>query len=151
DGLGRRLTAEDLHASGDMTFGTWTYAYDDAGNVTEVVDPKGQVIDSAYDDANRPLTENYTGQAGTEITYTYDSGTDGKGHLTGIATAALTQTNTYNALGGLKTESRMINATPYTTTYDYDRQGNQLTMTNPDSSIVKYNYNSAGLLDSVQR
>ena len=38
----------------------------------------------------------------------------------------------------------------YTTSYDYDRQGNQTTITNPDSSIVKYNYNSAGLLESIQ-
>ena len=31
EGRGLRLTAEDLHDPGDGTFGTWKYAYDDAG------------------------------------------------------------------------------------------------------------------------
>lgn len=44
DGLGRRLTAQDLHASGDGTFGTWTYAYDDAGNIASSSDPKAQLV-----------------------------------------------------------------------------------------------------------
>src|SRR5262249_9184307 len=62
DGLGRRLTAEDLHAPSDATFGTWTYTYDDAGNLTQVVDPKSQTINRTYDDLNRISTESLSGQ-----------------------------------------------------------------------------------------
>src|SRR5262247_4033909 len=64
DGLGRRLTAEDLHASGDGTFGTWTYVYDHAGNLTQSVNPKSQTVNYTYDSLNRPLTEDFTGTAG---------------------------------------------------------------------------------------
>ena len=81
DGLGRRLSAQDLHAVGDGTFGTWTYTYDDAGNNTSQSDPKSQVVNRTYDALNRMLAENYTGQVGTEVTYTYDSCTHGIGYL----------------------------------------------------------------------
>jgi RHS repeat-associated protein len=39
----------------------------------------------------------------------------------------------------------------YPASYAYDRQGNQVLITNPDNSQVKYLYNSAGLLEQVQR
>ncbi|MDB4940249.1 MAG: hypothetical protein JWO40_674 [Candidatus Doudnabacteria bacterium] len=151
DGLGRRLTAQDLHASADSTYGSWAYTYDDTGNITQVVDPKSQTVNYTYDDINRQLTEDYTGAAGTEVTNTYDSGTDGKGHLTGTTSASVTQTNTYNPNGGLKSESKVINSTTYLTSDTYDRQGNQLTITNPDSSQIQYVFNTGGLLNSVQR
>lgn len=76
---------------------------------------------------------------------------EGIGRLTGVATGALTQTNTYNALGGLKSEIKIIDSKSYTTNYEYDRQGNQILITNPDNSQIKYNYNPAGLIESVQR
>jgi RHS repeat-associated protein len=149
DGLGRRLTAQDLHASADTYFGSWTYTYDDAGNLTQTVDPNGNTINYTYDDINRQLLEKLGST--TKVTNSYDSGTDGIGHLTGITTGTLTQTNTYNPVGGLKSEAKVINSTTYTTNYTYDRLGNQVTVTNPDSSAIQYTYNSAGLLDSVQR
>ncbi|MBU2214183.1 VCBS repeat-containing protein, partial [Patescibacteria group bacterium] len=34
NGLGRLLTAQDLHALGDSSYATTTYAYDDSGNIT---------------------------------------------------------------------------------------------------------------------
>ncbi len=151
DGLGRRLTAQDLHASADGTYGTWTYTYDDAGNLTQVVDPKSQTINYTYDDTNRQLTEDYTGAVGTEVTNTYDSGTNGIGRLTGTTNSSVTKALVYNARGGLKQETETLNAVNYVTTYDYDRQGNQITITNPDSSKISYLYNSAGLLNNVKR
>ncbi|MEK7539140.1 MAG: SpvB/TcaC N-terminal domain-containing protein [Patescibacteria group bacterium] len=157
DGLGRRLTAQDLHAPGDLTFGAYVYTYDNNGNLIKIVDPNGSrsspptAINYTYDVLNRQLTEDYTRNTGVEVTYTYDRGAEGLGRLTGIATRALAQTNTYNAVGELKSESKIINGATYRTSYDYDRLGNQITITNPDSAIVKYNYNSAGLLESVQK
>lgn len=151
DGLSRRLTAQDLHASGDSTYGSWTYTYDDDGNVTSIVDPKSQTINYTYDDLDRKSTEDYTGVAGTEVTYSYDSGTDGIGRLTSVAATGANTSYTYNPVGGLKQEVETISSTGYTTSYTYDRQGNQLEITNPDSSKVKYTYNTAGQLETVQR
>ncbi|HEX2242235.1 MAG TPA: hypothetical protein VHK27_03060, partial [Gammaproteobacteria bacterium] len=153
DGLGRRLTAQDLHASGDGTYGTWTYVYDDAGNMTQKVDPKGQTINYTYDSLNRVLTEDYTTAGGTEATYSYDSGTDGKTRLTqAVMTGSATTTYAYNPLGLTKTETKAITGgSSYTTTYDYDRQGNQTQITYPDNAEVKYTYNNGGMLETVQR
>src|SRR5262249_33813909 len=81
DSLARRLTAEDLHVATDTTFGTSTFAYDAVGNQTQTVDAKKQTINFGYDALNRKTTEDYTGQSGTEIAYTYDSCNDGKGRV----------------------------------------------------------------------
>ncbi len=151
DGLGRRLTAQDLHASADATFGSYTYTYDDSGNLSSIVDQKSQTINYTYDDINRVATEDYTGQAETEVTYTYDSGTDGIGKLTSVIATGANTTNAYDANGNRKQEIKTINSTAYQTDFIFDRQGNQLEITNPDSSKVKYTYNTAGQLETVQR
>jgi RHS repeat-associated protein len=149
DGLSRRLTAQDLHDAGDGTFGTWTYAYDDAGSMTSSTDPKSQTVTLTYDDLNRPLTEDYTGSAGTEVSYFYDACTDGKGHLCAATSTAATATFTYNPLGLTASETKIVSSTVYTTTYSYDRQGNKTLIVYPDSSEVRLSYNSAGLLEKV--
>jgi len=150
DALGRRLTAQDLHSPSDTTYGTTAYTYDSAGNITKTVDPKSQVVDQTYDTLNRSLTENYTGAAGTEITYVYDSGVNGIGRLTSaVASAAATTNYVYNAVGNISTETKTISSVNYVTKYENDRQGNIALITYPDNSQVKYTYNNAGLLEKV--
>lgn len=152
DGLGRRLTAQDLHASADTTFGSWSYLYDDAGNMTQSISPEAKTVNYTYDDLNRVLTENYTGATGTEITYVYDTGTDGIGKLYSVTmTAGANTVYTYNANGAEASEVKTINSNAYTTSYTYDRQGNILVITYPDSAEVKYTWNTAGLLEKIER
>jgi len=43
DGVGRMVSSTDLHSTATSTYGVWTYAYDDAGNVTTKVDPKSPI------------------------------------------------------------------------------------------------------------
>jgi RHS repeat-associated protein len=149
DGLGRLLTSQDLHASEDSNYGTTTNAYDDSGNLTQKIDPAGQIVNYTYDDINRVLTENYTGQTGTEIEYGYDWCAEGEGRLcTATSTDAVTN-YTYNALGLVETEAKTINSNNYETGYDYDQQGNLTLIAYPDNSEVKYEYNTAGLLETV--
>jgi RHS repeat-associated protein len=151
DGLGRRLTAEDLHASGDTSFGTWQYVYDDAGNLLAYVDPKSQGVVYTYDDLNRVVSEDFAAQSGVEIGYAYDAGTDGIGRLTSATTSSATTTYTYNPVGSTKTEAKLIDGTTYTTEYAYDRQGNVYTIKNPDNSIIKYDRNTGGQVETVKR
>lgn len=152
DGLSRRLTAQDLHASADATFGTWTYAYDDAGNLTQTVDPKAQTVNYVYDDLNRVTSEDHTGGAGTEATYAYDTCTRGVGKLcTSTVTGTTTSSYQYSPTGQVSQETENTNSQNFVTSTTYDRQGNVLEITNPDSSKVKYTYNAGGLLETVQR
>lgn len=149
DALGRRLTAEDVHAGGDGTYGTWSYVYDASGNLASTTDPKSQQVDYMYDDINRLLTENYTGQGGTEVSYAYDSCTEGIGRLCIATSTDAISSFTYNALGLTASESKNIASTVYLTSYAYDRQSNITGIVYPDNSEVEYSYNTAGLLESV--
>jgi RHS repeat-associated protein len=149
DGLGRRLTAQDLHASTDASFGTWNYTYDDSGNLVKTVDPKAQTVNYTYDSLNRELTQNFTGKAGVEQTYVYDTCANGIGRVCTITTPEILESKGYNALGQMIENDKTISTVNYPTAYTYDLQGNILAITNPDTSQVKYNYNPAGLLESV--
>ncbi len=151
DGLGRLLKSEDLHVSTDTTYGSSTLAYDDSGNLTTKINPNNQTVNYTYDDINRPLSEDYTGQSGTEVTYGYDNCTDGVGRLCAATTTAVITNYTYNALGLVKTEEKTIGTSTLTTQYDYDRQGNVSLLTYPDNGLVKYDYNHAGLLEKVAK
>ena len=151
DGLGNRLTAEDLHAVGDGTYGTWTYTYDHGGNVTSYVDPKSQTVNRTYDDFGRMLTEDYTGVAGTEVTYTYDSCTNGIGNLCTASSTGTKITKAYDILGRVSYATTTVGGIDYPMAYQYDRQGNITNLTYPNGAQVSYTINSAGLTDSVAR
>lgn len=151
DGRGLRLTAEDLHDAADGTYGIWTYTYDNAGNPSSYVDPKSQTVNFTYDALNRVLTEDYTGLAGTEVQYAYDSCTEGVSRLCFATSTGAVNAYTYNALGLAATTTTTIDNKSYATAYRYDRQGNQTRMIYPDYSEVLYAYNTAGMLESVQQ
>jgi RHS repeat-associated protein len=149
DGLGQRLSAEDLHASGDGTYGIWEFTYDDSGNITSQEDPKNQTVNYTYDDINRTLTEDYAGGAGTDITYGYDWCADGKGRLCSATSTAEILNLSYNALGLVSSQTKTIDSLNFTTSYNYDRQGNQTLATYPNNTEIKHEFNSAGLLEKV--
>lgn len=138
DSLGRRLTAQG-----------WSYVYDNAGNLVGSTDPKGQVVGYAYDALNRKTSEDYAGAEGVEKTFTYDSCVNGKGLLCDSTSASLTQKYEYSALGNVVKDTKTIASKDFVTQYSYDRQGNQTKIINPDSSEVKYEYNTAGLVERV--
>ena len=151
DGLGRKITAEDLHAVGDATYGVWNYVYDNAGNMTQSLDPNNQTINYTYDNLNRPLSEDYTGEAGTEVIYTYDTALNGIGKLGSVSASGANTDYSYNSLGGISSEIKNINSIYYQTDHAYDRQGNILEITNPDNSKIKYTYNGGGKIETIQR
>ncbi len=151
DGLSRRTSLEDLHDPNDTSYGVWDFAYDDAGNMTQKTDPSDNTINYTYDALNRQLTENYTGEAGTEVTYTYDTCTGGEGQLCSVANSSVTTSYTYTLNNLLASESKTIDSTTYTTDYEYDYQGNQILITHPDDSEVKYTYHKGGQIDKVEQ
>ena len=149
DGLGRRTILEDLHTSSDTTFGTWNFTYDDI-NLTSQTDPNGTTTSYTYDDLHRVLTEDNNSSVGTDITYTYDSCTNGTGNVCSTTTPDITTTYTYLKQGLVDTESKVIDAVTYTTNTDYDRQGNVTKVTHPNASYTEYEYNTRGLVDDVK-
>lgn len=145
DGTGKRLTAQDLHATSDTAYGTWSYGYDTSGRLTSSVSPVGITTSYSYDGLNRPLTENASSTTGTDVTYVYDSCTYGVGHLCSAAVlSGPTTVYTYDVLGRVASEQKTIGGTAYTTSYAHDRQGNVTTVTYPDNSHADYSFDNAG-------
>lgn len=152
DYLNQRLTAQDLHNPGDSTYGSWSFVYDDTGNVIAQYQPDAQLINYGYDDINRVITEDYTTTAGNDVTYKYDSCTYGIGKLCFATSTFTTQTAgkyAYNPLGLRSSETKILDNLTFTTTYEYDRQGNMTGITHPDGLKVSYNYDAAGLPDTI--
>lgn len=150
DGLGNRLTAQDLHASGDGTFGSWTFLYDLNNNLATSTNPKNQTVLYAYDELDRPLSENFTGQAGTEAVYVYDSCTKGIGRLCqATRSSSATTTFTYDFSGNIKSEIKTIDGIGFITFWNRNLAGMTTSIIYPDFSKVTYTYNQASLPEAL--
>jgi len=155
DGLGQRLSAEDLHIPG-ANAPTWNYVYDNAGNLVQTLNPKAEIVNYGYDVLNRLLKEYTTDPINAEFLYGYDGGLISCKNTIGRLCIVFTnnQTNVryrYNSTGAIAEESQYIDGLEYKTSYTYDRQGNILLITYPDNSQVRYSYNKAGLLERIER
>jgi RHS repeat-associated protein len=152
DGLGRRLLAEDLRAPSDSTYGIWHFGFDDAGNIVQSVNPNGQTVNYGYNDAGQELSEDYTGAPGTEIAYTYGGCTNGTGKLCAVTmTSGANTSYTYDSNGNIASETKTIGGAAFKTSYTYDRQGHVLVITYPDNGQARYSFNTAGLLEKIER
>lgn len=160
DGLSRKLTSEDLHASTDTTFGKFIFTYDNASNLKTKTTPEGAIVTYVYDKLNRLVTEDSSTKAGIETTNVYDTCALGVVRICSITTAGdrdnSSKTYTYYLNGTIKSESVVIASAsaaiqPLVTSYTYDRAGNIVTVTNPDNSQVKNTYNPLGKIETVQQ
>ncbi|MDE2384366.1 MAG: RHS repeat protein [Alphaproteobacteria bacterium] len=132
--------------------GTTTYTRDARGLVTSQTDGRNVVTNRSYDNAGRLLTETYPAAVGENVTYAYDSvvgSANGKGRLTSITDQSGSTTYTYNALGQVVTDKRVIAAKTYTTSYAYDAAGHVSQITYPSGRIVIYARNSLGQVTGV--
>lgn len=153
DGEGKRLTAEDLHAVADGTFGSLTYTYDASGNMTQKSTPNGDNIIYTFDDVNRVLTEKISTDSNPRISYSYDTCTDGKTRLCGVTNInGVNYGYTYTPNGNTKTEGMVIPGLvgTSTTSYTYDVQQNLKNITSPDSTQVIYSYSYRNLPSLLQ-
>src|SRR5262249_30250747 len=132
DSLSRLLTATNPE-SGTICYGTWNQGscvngYDANGNLLYKTSPAPNQTGSAttttsycYDKLNRVLAKGYsnpnpqqcTGDPpalpNSAATYTFDSGTNGIGHLTSLTDQAGSGSYSYDALGRVSSEQRRIN------------------------------------------
>ncbi len=146
DTAGRPITMTTLE-------GTWSYKYDQLGQLTRVTTPAGRIIEYAYDAAgNRTsVTDNgvttyyivnqddqYTQVGGDVFSY------DGDGNQIGQTGPAGSQTFGYNA------ENRMVSSVTAdgTLTYEYDELGN-LRRTTRNGVLTEYLLDPFGLGDVV--
>jgi YD repeat-containing protein len=133
----------------DPDMGSWSYGYDNNGNLTTQTDAKNQTITMVYDALNRLTNKNYpTGSGMTNIVYSFDStanGNYGLGLRTGMTDAAGTTADKYDTRGRLIEEKKTINSVDYTTGYTYDGLDRTATVVLPTGETVTNTYNGRGL------
>jgi len=145
DGLGNlnQQTSPDTGVTG--------HSYDEAGNLQTRTDAKGQIASYSYDALNRLTTIGYSG-GGTPpqtVTYQYDQGVNGLGHLTQITDATGTTAYSYDRHGRLTGETRQTPSATYTTGYSYDAQGRLAGITYPSGRTVDYTFDGQGRINRI--
>ena len=132
--------------------GVTTYVRDLRGLITQVTDGRGIVANYANDNAGRVTSVSYPAATAENVTYTYDSiagGNKGIGRLTGITDQSGSTAYTYDALGRITAETRIIGSKAYSSSYAYDAADHVIQITYPSGRIVSYARNSLGQVASV--
>ncbi len=131
----------------DPDMGTWSYDYDNSGNLSHQTDNRGCVTTLLYDNANRLTDKQYAsgGCAATaNVNYTYvPQGSYGAGQRQVMTDGSGTTTLTYNQRGLLQQEQRVINSVTYITGFTYDALDRLQDVTYPNGEVVRQSYDSA--------
>lgn len=141
DGLGNQLQT----LSQDT--GTTTNTFDAAGNLLTSTDARGQATTYIYDALNRVTQISFS--SGSPITFTYDTGTYGVGHLTGMSDETGSTAWTYTNDGRVASKTQTIGTVSQTTNYVYNVRGQLVTMTYPSGNALTFLYNAAGQLARI--
>ena len=134
--------------------GETRYTYDNAGNLVEEHNPLGEIFyDYTY---YRVLNKRYSDMTGNNVTYTYGTSGTSKGRPIHISDGTGSHELTYDALGNVTAETRII-VLPNSheefrlgMNYEYDSWGRMLSMTYPDGEEVSYTYQWGGDLSAMQ-
>ena len=151
DTLSRKIRATDP----DM--GTWTYRYDDVGNLVYQKDAKPGVFPNeiwfTYDELNREILKNFENASQTDIAFTYDQGTNGLGRLRQVTDQAGTVKYEYDPRGNMAKFTRDYVSTGKRLAYDYayDNMGRITNIGYPKETsglnvaAVTYNYSNGAV------
>ncbi len=129
--------------------GLTNYADDAAGNVISKTDCNGITVNYQYDAANR-LTAIVYPDSSQNVSFGYDSGTYGKGHLISVTDAAGQTAYAYNAAGQITSETRTVNGHSFTVQYGYDSSAGDLSsMTYPGGMTLTYQRDADGRISGI--
>jgi RHS repeat-associated protein len=133
--------------------GSTTNTYDNAGNLKTRTDTVGRLATYTYDATNRLKSITYkpsaTGTADETITLTYDAGTNGKGHLTGMTDLSGSTTWSYDGLGRVTRKQQRVGNQIYDLQMQYDAGGRLSRLIYPSTRYVDYGYNVNGQVNQI--
>jgi RHS repeat-associated protein len=130
--------------------GTTANTYDSAGNLATSTDARGAASTYFYDALNRVTSIVYSlgGTTDQTLSFTYDVGTNGKGHLTGASDANHAMTWGYDALGRVTNKAQTLGSVTQSVGYAYTN-GDLTALTTPSGQTVAYGYNGNHQVTSV--
>ncbi|RRQ21111.1 hypothetical protein D6C00_03475 [Thiohalobacter thiocyanaticus] len=121
--------------------GTTTFRYDAAGNRIEKADAKGQVFTYSYDALNRLTAIDGPG-AESDVSYVYDTCSNGQGLLCRVTRGSSVVEYSYTAFGEVAESQGLA--------YSYDRAGRLAEITYPSGAKVSYEYDPAGNVQTLK-
>jgi len=134
DGFGNRLTTDSPDT------GSSQVSYDDAGNPQNTIDARGQTVNYSYDALNRVSQITYADKP--PITFTYDQGSNGTGHLTQMVDESGTTRWSYNLQGKVTSKSFNTGTLTLVTKYGYNANGQLIALTYPSGKVVQLTYSN---------
>ncbi len=144
DALNRKIAmvSPDMHGV--------NYTYDAVGQLTKQTDAKYVPFAFTYDSIGRPLTKGRTDTTAENVSYVYDTGTNGKGRLNKATYLGGSASFTYDATGAEVASAKVIDGITYNVTRKYDALGRLKEVSYPDGvSKGVYTYNTTGQLKGV--
>ena len=138
----------DLVQQSSPDTGVTTRAYDSGGNLARSTDARGQTGTYSYDARNRLTQVAYGDQT---ITFGYDTGTNGVGHLTSAGDANHALAWSYDALGRVVGKSQTVGSgtSAITKSVGYTYTNADLTsLLTPSGQTVTYGYTN-GRITSI--
>lgn len=140
----------DLTSQTSPDTGTTTNTYDPDGNLATSTDARGAVATYGYDALNRVTSIAYSlgGTTDQTLSFTYDQGTDGIGHLTGASDANHSMSWTYDALGEMTSMTQIVGGVSRQIDYSYTN-GDLTSITTPSGQTVAYGYNANHQVTSI--
>lgn len=146
DGFGNLLSQTSLDT------GTTSFTYDIAGNQLSKTDAKGVTINYSYDALNRLTGIDYPeaeGQSSLDVSLAYDTGTNGKGHLTQVTDGSGTTTYSYNALGQVSSKTSIVSGKSFTVSYGYNGSGQLAQITQPSGRVINLTRDTHGQITGI--
>ncbi|BBL60897.1 type IV secretion protein Rhs (plasmid) [Methylomonas koyamae] len=140
DGLGNALTIDTPDT------GVSTNKYDSAGNKIESTDARGEKVGYSYDALNRVKQIQYGNSQ--IVSFTYDQGTHGIGHLTQMNDAAGVTRWSYNQHGRISSKTFTSGSLTLVTRYNYDANGRLSSIVYPSGNLVQVSYQN-GLVTAM--
>jgi RHS repeat-associated protein len=151
-----------LRKSSDPDLGTGSYEYNAFGDLTRRTDARGLITTLGYDSLGRVTAKSFP-EGTTHFVYDTNAGSDNAlGKLVLVKDGAQTKTFSYDRVGRLKRETRIIHSTPvaqaegpYVTDYQFDLLGRVVHIDYPEHPISHarmracYSYGTAGYVTGI--
>ena len=140
----------DLTSQASPDTETTADTFDSAGNLATSTNTRGAVTSYGYDALNRVTSVAYSlnGTTDQTLSFSYDQGTDGIGHLTGASDANHSMSFGYDALGDMTAMSQTAGGVTRSVSYGYTN-GNLTSITTPSGQVVTYGYNANHQVTSI--
>ncbi len=128
--------------------GATTRTFDAAGNVATSTDARRLTTAYTYDALNRPVSAAYAD--GKVVTWHYDQGSNGIGHLTRMTDRSGSTLWTYDRHGRVLTKKQTTVGHTFTTAMSYDAAGRLATLAYPSGAAVTLSYDAAGRIGGLK-